>query len=56
MNSCAILQAISAMLKPSRIGLWMYQLVALLGNGLSFRSRMRMMAHETVSGDCAPVH
>ena len=33
----------------------MYQLVAQLGNGLPFLIHMRMMAHETVRGERAPV-
>ena len=42
--------------KPSRIGLWTYHLVAQLGNGLPFLIHMKMMAHDTVRGERAPVH
>ena len=52
-NFCHIMVVPS---KHSRIGMWMYQLVAQLGNGLPFLIHMRMMTHETVRGERAPVH
>ena len=53
-DSCHIMVVPS---KPSRIGLWMYQLVAQLGYSLPFLIiHMRMMAHETVRGERAPEH
>ena len=42
--------------KPSRIGLWMYQLVAQLSNGLPILIHMQMQAVETVREERAPVH
>ena len=42
--------------KPSRIGLWMYQLVAQLGNALPILIYMRMMAVESVRSEHASVH
>ena len=42
--------------KPSRIGLWMYKLVAQLGNGLPILIHMRMLAVETIRGERTPVH
>ena len=42
--------------KPSRIGLWIYQLVAQLENGLPILIHMTMMAAETPRGERAPVH
>ena len=52
-NSCYI-KLVSS--KPTRIGLWMYQLVAQLSNGLSILIHMSMLAHESVRGERAPVH
>ena len=52
-NSCYIMLVPS---KPSRIGLWMYQLVAQLGYGLPILIHMRMMAVESGRRERAPVH
>ena len=52
-NSCYIKFVPS---KPSRIGLWMYQLVAQLSNGLPILIHMRMQAVETALGERAPMH
>ena len=52
-NSCYIMMAPS---KPTRIGLWMFQLVAELENGFPMLIHMSMMAVETVRGERAPVH
>ena len=52
-NSCYIKLVPS---KPSRIGLWMYQLVAQLSNGLPILIHMRMQAVETVRRERALVH
>ena len=52
-NSCYIKFVPS---KPSRIGLWMYQLVAQLSNGIPILIHMRMQAVETARGERAPVH
>ena len=37
-------------------GLWMYEIVAQLGNGLPILIHMRMLAVETVRGERTPVH
>ena len=47
-NSCHII--------PSRIGLWMYELVAQLGNCLQILIHMHTLAVETVQGERTPVH
>ena len=49
-NSCHIMLV---PLKPSRIGLWMYELVTQLGNGLPILIHMRIHAYVGCGcGDC----
>ena len=42
--------------KPAKIGFWVYQVAATLGNGLPFMVHMRMMAVQPSLGESAPVH
>ena len=52
-NTAYIIQVPS---KPAKIGFWIYQLAATLGNGLPFMVYMRMMAVQPSLGESAPVH
>ena len=52
----AIRPVIQVPSKPAKIGFWIYQLAATLGNRLQFIVHKRMMAVKPSLGESAPVH